>query len=57
MITKGFWKFRLDLNLESSIPAVIKTFEDTGRIRALSKDLKSNERQHIFWESIFFLNK
>ena len=51
MITKGFWQNRQYLNIGSSIPAVISSFEDTGRVRALTKDLKNNERQHIFWES------
>ena len=51
MITEGFWKNRQNLNIESSIPAVISSFEDTGRVRALTKDLKNDERQHIFWES------
>ena len=51
MITKGFWKNRQKLNLESSIPAVIETFEETGRIRALTRDLRVDEKHHIFWES------
>ena len=51
MITEGFWKNRKNLNIEHSIPAVISSFEDTGRVRALTKDLKNDERQHIFWES------
>tara|TARA_B110001454_G_scaffold55527_2_gene54277 strand:+ start:141 stop:1982 length:1842 start_codon:yes stop_codon:yes gene_type:complete len=29
----------------------MKTFEDTGRIRALTQDLKNDEEHHIFWES------
>ena len=40
MITKGFLENRQNLNIESSIPAVISSFEDTGRVRALTKDLK-----------------
>ena len=32
MITKGFWENRQNLNIESSIPAVISSFEDTGRV-------------------------
>ena len=51
MITQGFWKNRKNLNIEYSIPAVISSFEDTGRVRALTKDLKNDEIQHIFWES------
>ena len=42
---------RQNLNLNCSIPSVIKTFEDTGRIRALTQDLKDDEKHHIFWES------
>ena len=47
----GFWGERQNLNLNCSIPSVIKTFEDTGRIRALTQDLKDDEKHHIFWES------
>jgi len=50
-ILAGFWQERQILNLSSSIPAVIKTFEDTGRIRALTHELKDDEEHHIFWES------
>ena len=50
-ILAGFWQERQRLNFSSSIPAVIKTFEDTGRIRALTQDLKDDEEHHIFYES------
>ena len=50
-ILAGFWQERQRLNFSSSIPAVIKTFEDTGRIRALTHELKDDEEHHIFWES------
>jgi len=50
-ILAGFWQERQRLNFNSSIPAVMKTFEDTGRIRALTQDLKDDEEHHIFWES------
>ena len=51
MITKGFWENRQNLNIESSIPAVISSFEDTGRVRALTKDFK------IMKGNIFFGNQ
>lgn len=50
-ILAGFWQERQRLNFNSSIPAVMKTFEDTGRIRALTQDLKDDEEHHIFYES------
>ena len=50
MITKGFWENRQNLNIESSIPAVISSFEDTGRVWVLTKYFKNNERQYIFVE-------
>ena len=50
-ILAGFWQERQRLNFSSSIPAVIKTFEDTGRIRALTHELKDDEEHHIFYES------
>ena len=50
-ILAGFWQERQRLNFSSSIPAVIKTFEDTGRIRALTHNLKDDEEHHIFYES------
>ena len=50
-ILAGFWEERQRLNFSSSIPAVIKTFEDTGRIRALTHELKDDEEHHIFYES------
>ena len=51
LITGGFWKERQNLNINSSIPAVLKTFEDRGRIRALTQELKDDENHHVFWES------
>lgn len=50
-ILAGFWQERQRLNFSSSIPAVIKTFEDSGRIRALTHELKDDEEHHIFYES------
>ena len=50
-ILAGFWQERQRLNFSSSIPAVIRTFEDTGRIRALTHNLKDDEEHHIFYES------
>jgi DUF1680 family protein len=50
-VTSDFWFDRQVLNRQSSIPAVIKTFEDTGRIRALTQELAADEKHHIFWES------
>ena len=50
-ILAGFWQERQRLNFNSSIPAVMKTFEDTGRIRALTHELKDDEEHHIFYES------
>ena len=40
----GFWQDRQSLNLNVSIPSIVNTFEDTGRIRALSKELNENEK-------------
>ena len=47
----GFWQDRQSLNLNVSIPSIVKTFIETGRIRALSKELNENEKHHPFWES------
>ena len=51
MSNTAYWENRLRLNKSVSIPTVLKTFEDTGRVRALTKELKEGEKQHIFWES------
>jgi len=51
MSNTAYWENRLQLNKSVSIPTVLKTFEDTGRVRALTKELKEGEKQHIFWES------
>ena len=50
-INNGFWKERKELNKNTSLYAVLKTFEDSGRVRALTCDNTENERPHIFWES------
>ena len=39
------------LNRDHSLPAIIKVFEDAGRVHALTRELKAEEKQHIFWES------
>ena len=39
-ITEGFWKKRKEINNKISFYAILKTFEDSGRIRSLTKDLK-----------------
>ena len=50
-INNGFWKERKELNKNTSLYAVLESFEKSGRIRALTGDNKKNERPHIFWES------
>ena len=50
-VSEGFWKNRKDINKNVSFYSVLKSFEDTGRVRALTKDLKDDEHHHIFWES------
>jgi len=50
-INNGFWKKRKELNKNTSLYAVLKTFVDSGRVRALTGDNTVNERPHIFWES------
>ncbi len=50
-INNGFWKERKELNKNTSLYAVLKTFENSGRVRALTGDNTENERPHIFWES------
>ena len=50
-INNGFWKERKELNKNTSLYAVLKTFVDSGRVRALTGDNTVNERPHIFWES------
>ena len=37
-INHGFWKERKELNKNTSLYAVLKTFEESGRIRALTGD-------------------
>ena len=49
MITKGFWENRQNLNIESSIPAVISSFEDTGRVWVLTKYFKKKWKVTYFW--------
>jgi len=50
-INHGFWKERKELNKNTSLYAVLKTFEESGRIRALTGDNTENEKPHIFYES------
>lgn len=50
-ITGGFWLERLRINKAVSMPAVLDTFERTGRVRMLTGDLRPDETPHIFWES------
>ena len=50
-INSGFWKSRKKLNKNVSLQEVLKTFENSGRIRALTKENTSKEKPHIFWES------
>lgn len=47
-ITSGFRQERQMLNRDHSLPAIIKVFEDAGRFRALTQELKDEEKQHIF---------
>ena len=37
-INGGFWKKRKELNKNTSLFAVMKSFEDTGRIKAMTGD-------------------
>ena len=46
-INNGFWKERKELNKNTSLYAVLKTFVDSGRVRALTGDNAENERPHI----------
>ena len=50
-INHGFWKERKELNKNTSLYAVLESFENSGRIRALTGDNSEKERPHIFWES------
>ena len=51
-INNGFWKERKELNKSVSLYAVLKTFQDSGRIRALTGDNDPvKEKPHIYWES------
>ena len=51
-INGGFWKTRKELNKNTSLFAVMKSFEDTGRIKAMTGDNDPvKQRPHIFWES------
>jgi len=50
-INSGFWKSKKELNKNVSLQEVLKTFENSGRIRALTKENTSKEKPHIFWES------
>ena len=50
-INNGFWKERKELNKNISLYAVLKTFEESGRVRALTGENTKKEKPHIFWES------
>ena len=50
-INNGFWKSRKELNKNISLYAILKTFEDSGRVRALTGENTKKEKPHIFWES------
>ena len=50
-INNGFWKERKELNKNTSLYAVLKTFEESGRVRALTGENTKKEKPHIFWES------
>ena len=50
-INNGFWKERKELNKSTSLYAILKTFEESGRIRALTGENTKKEKPHIFWES------
>ena len=51
-INGGFWKKRKELNKNTSLFAVMKSFEDTGRVNAMTGDNDPvKQRPHIFWES------
>ena len=50
-INHGFWKERKELNKNISLYAVLESFENSGRVRALTGDNSQKERPHIFWES------
>ena len=50
-INSGFWKNRKNLNKDTSLYAVLKSFEDSGRIRALTNEHTDQDKPHIFWES------
>ena len=49
-INHGFWKERKELNKNISLYAVLKSFENSGRVRALTGDNTEKEKPHIFWE-------
>ena len=51
-INGGFWKKRKELNKNTSLFTVMKSFEDTGRNKAMTGDNDPvKQRPHIFWES------
>ena len=43
-INHGFWKERKELNKNTSLYAVLKSFETSGRIRALTGENTKKER-------------
>ena len=50
-INHGFWRQRKELNKNISLYAVLESFENSGRVRALTGDNSEKEKPHIFWES------
>lgn len=52
-ITGGFWKDRVALNRDVTIPQVYRIFDETGRIKAFkcSSEISGEQRPHIFWDS------
>ncbi len=52
-ITEGFWKNRQQLNAETTVHAVYKQFEKTGRFACLNHAWREGQpgKPHIFWDS------
>ena len=46
----GFWKNRYDLNLKTSIYAVKKVFESSGRFDAV-RFIEGNKNIHVYYDS------
>lgn len=52
-LNSGFWRYRQQLNRESTVPAVRARFEDTGRFDAFRLAWREGmeNKPHIFWDS------